>query len=1467
MAKTITDEEIKLSIIINGNSAQKQLLDLEKSTREVTERKKALQLELRRVEAALGKDSVEYKKLSAEIKVCTTTIDNNKAAMKELQNQIGITGLTIGQLQSKATQLKLALRNVVPGSEDYNRYEAELKQVSTRLAELSGKAKEAKYSLSSIADGFNKYAALGASLIAMFTGVILSLQKMIDYNGKLSDTQADVMKTTGMTRKEVDELTKSFGALETRTSRIDLLKIAEQGGRIGIAKEEIGSFVDVMNKASVSLGDSFTGGVEEVANKLGKLKFLFQETKDMSVDQAYNSIGSAINDLGANGVASEANIADFATRLGSLTDVLKPTIRETLALGAAFEESGIESEVSARAYNIFMKQASTESAKFAKVMGVSQKSIENMINTNPLDFMLQFAKGMKGMNATETAKTLDFLGVNADGANKVIGAMGNNLGRFRELIDLSNDSFASGTSLITEYDIKNQTLGATLEKISKKIIGAFSSETLIIWLTNATNWFAEFIGAVENADKPVSGFRVGLAFTAKVMAMLIGSLIAYNGWIIVAGLSTKNSAVAMAWFNLQQKLQMMWNSLAVVGLTIYTGVMNFFGITTNKATAALTRLNLATKLSPWGAVLAVLSAIVVAYLAFSNSVNKAATAQETFAKQQSDLSAAVSKSTSETKANMSSLIGVIKAKNVSLESQKKAYDELIKINPIFNGFLKDEKFNIEGLLIVYAQYLKSLDQVAYARQFSKLNEGNIKKQIDAENKLFNAEREMVKAQQEALKNAEANRSKSANDIDWDKNSELARRRVATEALAKQAKIDYDNYVSIVDQTNKFREDKVKTLEAAISIEEKAILKIVDKSSVKYKTASLKLEGDKKALEALLGVTSVPSTGGKSSFNVPGDKEGKKKSEKKDPNSTQEEINKLLLDNNQKYVDALLKQDRQLEDDRIAGMKEGYEKELAIEALRYEREMDDLNSRKIHIDEIAKLDEDAAKAKQSGDIKKYDALQQIKNTWIKFNENLDSQVNQIAEGKLKLHNLKIATIEEKAATENINKRKEKFDADKVIRETKFQEDLAALGNNEKAKARLKREFELSEISHQEDFLKELIEKFNIIVGKGKFDNIDLSLLSPEQVEEFEREAAKVGLTLAQLINQKNALSAQGKVDDINALGIGGGEVDVFGFSPDNWDTLFGNLEKGKIGINEMVFAVSALTSMYSTYSDFMTANENASLKRNEQSSNKKKQNLKRQLDAGYINQVQYNRGVEKIDNDLAKQKAELEYKQAKRQKLIAVANIVQSTAQAIIGIWAQFPKFDFGATAAIMSGVVGGLGLLQLAQVMATPLPAKGLEEGLYPDYVKREQDGKVFKSTGTSKMQSGLFTKPRILVGEGPGDMPEMVIDKKAFSQISPRVKNDLINELRGIKGFENGYYNQANMRYEVPAGSAPAQGSSNDEILKMNMAVMAETLSLLKDLRENPLFAVVSSKDYKSMKEIDEGVEKYRKLIENTKR
>jgi len=105
------------------------------------------------------------------------------------------------------------------------------------------------------------------------------------------------------------------------------------------------------------------------------------------------------------------------------------------------------------------------------------------------------------------------------------------------------------------------------------------------------------------------------------------------------------------------------------------------------------------------------------------------------------------------------------------------------------------------------------------------------------------------------------------------------------------------------------------------------------------------------------------------------------------------------------------------------------------------------------------------------------------------------------------------------------------------------------------------------------------------------------------------------------------------------------------------------------------------------------------------------------------------------------------KQAEREQKLALASIAINTAKAIMGIWADFPKVDFGATAAIMTGFVSALGVTQAAMVLSTP----GYEEGFYGDKfpVKREQDGKIFNAINGGMSRSGLVDQPTtFLAGE-----------------------------------------------------------------------------------------------------------------------
>ncbi len=80
-------------------------------------------------------------------------------------------------------------------------------------------------------------------------------------------------------------------------------------------------------------------------------------------------------------------------------------------------------------------------------------------------------------------------------------------------------------------------------------------------------------------------------------------------------------------------------------------------------------------------------------------------------------------------------------------------------------------------------------------------------------------------------------------------------------------------------------------------------------------------------------------------------------------------------------------------------------------------------------------------------------------------------------------------------------------------------------------------------------------------------------------------------------------------------------------------------------------------------------------------------------------------------ELEAKKREEQVRQAKFNKAIAATEIAINTAQAIVSIWAQVPKFDFGISAGLLTAFVSALGAAQIAAVLASPIPRfeKGVE--------------------------------------------------------------------------------------------------------------------------------------------------------------
>ncbi|OIQ22060.1 MAG: phage tail tape measure protein [Flavobacterium sp. MedPE-SWcel] len=1448
MAKKISDEKLKLTIIINGNEAQKELFDLEKSMRDLNGQQKELRKEKQLLEKQNKKSTNRYKAVNKAIRENNATLRVNKTRMKELQDQIGLTGLTFSQLRNKANLLRLKLQHVIPGSTDYKRYDAELKQITARMDQLKGKSRAAAWSIGGLADKFNRFAALGATLVAMTTGVILSLQKMIDYNGKLAGAQSNVRKTVGLTKKEVDELTKSFGMLRSRTARIDLLKIAEEGGRIGIVKDEIQEFVGVMDKANVALGDSFKGGPEEVAEKLGKIKFLFKETKEMGVQESYMAIGSAINELGANGLASERNIANFTNRIGSLTDVLKPSVSETLALGAAFEESGIEAEVSSRAYNIFMKQAANHAGKFGKVMGKSREEIEALINANPLEFMLQFSEGLRGMNATNVAKTLKYLGLNADGANKAIGAMGNNTDRFRELLILSNEAFEEGTSLIDEYNIKNNDLEATLSKIKKTVTGWFSSEGLVAWLAAAAEWFAKFIGATDDADGSGKKWRDTLAFTAKALAVVIAAMVTSTAWMKLMLLWQTRNTQAGLLYNLGLKTKAALEAIAVVRTRAMVLAQNLLNLNIRGSIQAFKALSAAMMTTPFGLILGIIAAVTTAYIAFRDSANEAAAAVKTIsatADVQNEHMKALSKTTTELKSKIEPLIKILKDESASLAIRKIAYENLIKISPDFIDTVDKEFKATNKLTEAYDALIKKLDQAALAKAREKVRKDRSNAVADAEAAEFDAK---LKADAEA---AENERKRKSNEKEAAK--ALERMRTSTSEYAgyhaRQENYSYEAQEAY-EKAKKEHAEARKALQNFSDYQSETIAKLQEELK-KHKEGSKEALRIQAEIDALLGnIGSSTTPNGNSGYTVV--EEGAEKATQKSHDKRMKALEKFqaeILGLSRKSIDA-----------RLALMEEGIDKEEAIEIESHRRKVEGLKKQLIAQDDIRNADKKISDPKSSEQDVAYWTKQ--KEVWLEKNKH----IYELLELQLYTHRLRMAKITEQGENNKIDKLQEQFEAERIVRKTAHNYELTALGANEIAKEELQREFDSKELQRQEAHLKELLDtKVAILQDRNK--NIDFSLLTPEQRTAMEQEIADLKLKISEIVKAKGDLSRKGGTDNVaDAFGQAFGSADVLGYTADQWGATFSSLDTLSEKLEATKMVIGSLQNVWGTYNEFVNSNENAQVRSFASNTDYKKKRLKWQLDNGFINQVQYTREVERLDTELDHKKADVEYKQAKRQKAMAAINILLNTSQAIMGIWAQVPKFDFGVSAGLLTKVVAALGAVQLGMVLKQPLPARGYEKGLYPEYVKREQDGKLFRSTYGGTTRSGLVTKPtHFLTGENG---PEMIIDSKAYRQMSPETKNALVRELRGIKGFEQGYYSDKlkESRYEVPgAATAPQNTTENTISTEYLLSVISRNSDIMERAIEEG-FTGYFSRDPRDLNKLKKEMDRIEKSKEKAR-
>lgn len=539
------------------------------------------------VKAEMAKLRAEGKENSAEYKEQKENLDKLNAALAVQRIEAGKTALSYSELRKAAASLKRQMDNATPGTEKWKALRADYLLTRQRMKEVEVQARDTRFSLSKMADGVNRYAAMGAGVVGALTGVALTARKCVDEYAEMEEAEAQVIKYTGMTRDEVKGLNEEFKEMDTRTAREKLNALAGDAGRLGITgKKDVLEFVDAADKINVALGEDL--GDDAVKN-IGKLAQMFGEDQKLGLRGAMLATGSAINEVAQNSSAAEAYLVGFTARVAGAANQAKVAQSDILGYASVLDQNMQQQEMAATAFQTLMMKMYQEPAKFAKIAGQSVEDFTSLIKKDANEAILQFLDTLnKKGGLDQLAPMFKEMGLDGVRASGVISTMAGKIDDIRKAQRLANDAYRDGTSIINEFNVQNNTVQAGLDKAKKH--------------------FKDVRVELGEKLQPVMKYMITTgSLTVKGLGTMISILWKYKGAIVAA-------SAAVAAYTLVVKADTMAKSL-------WTTI-------TKGATAAASLFNKTLKANPLGLVASVLAG-VVSYLAiFKTRTNEATEAQE-----------------------------------------------------------------------------------------------------------------------------------------------------------------------------------------------------------------------------------------------------------------------------------------------------------------------------------------------------------------------------------------------------------------------------------------------------------------------------------------------------------------------------------------------------------------------------------------------------------------------------------------------------------------------------------------------------------------------------------------------------------------------------------------------------------------------------------------------------------------------
>lgn len=634
--------------------------------------------QLEQVTAEMQKLADEGKKSSAEYKALKKTQDELNRSLYSQRLAAGRTALTYNELRKGVSELRRAMNNLKPGTEEWKRYQTELQLTKQRMRELQGTSTETGLSIGKLADGFNRYMGLAAGAVASVTGLTLTMRQCVDEYAKMEEAESQVIKYTGMTKAEVQQLNDMFKSMDTRTPREELNRLAGEAGKLGITGvDNVRDFVEAANQINVALGEDLG---EEAVNQIGKLSQMFGD-ESRSLKENMLAIGSAVNQVAQSSSASEPYLVEFTARMGGVGKQAKMSVTDIMGFASALDQNMLRSEMASTALSGLIMRIYQEPAKYAKLAQMDVEQFTRLVQTDVNEAVISFLDALNKMGGmAQIAPVLKEMQLSGAEAASVISTLAGNVDMVRREQENANKAFTEGASITNEYNVQNNTVQAELEKARK----AFQDVRV------------ELGERLQPVMKNLISFG---SLTVKGLLSLINAFSEYRGIIITTTTAVGLYTAAVNASVIADKAKVLWTG------RIATAMKSLF---------TLLRSN------PWGIAIAAVGALTGLFIDLKRKQDSVTESMRSMERINQTTSDEYDRQAS----RVEQLTSTLHNERIALSQRIKALNELKSIIPGYNGMLDDEgrltNDNTEAIKAYLAQLEKQIKLKAAQEELEEL---------------------------------------------------------------------------------------------------------------------------------------------------------------------------------------------------------------------------------------------------------------------------------------------------------------------------------------------------------------------------------------------------------------------------------------------------------------------------------------------------------------------------------------------------------------------------------------------------------------------------------------------------------------------------------------------------------------------------------------------------------------------------